>query len=110
MTESLRPVPAFDLSGVKRRWSTYHDRGAHDYNDVGCRVLAEHAFRDVPALLDEIERLKRELREAKLPTTDHVQLIYEAARLREALAQIAGMLGVSPLADIARDALEGGNG
>jgi hypothetical protein len=37
---------------IARRWQTTHDRGAHDYTDAGCRILAEHAFRDIAFLLD----------------------------------------------------------
>lgn len=44
-----------DLAAIRQRWSTEYDRGAHDYEDAGCRVLAEHAFRDVPLLLDIAE-------------------------------------------------------
>lgn len=58
-----------NLDSIRARWDTSHDRGADDYTDEGCRVLAEAAFRDVPALLAEIERLQRGrafyLREAK---------------------------------------------
>lgn len=48
-----------DLGAIRARWDTSHDRDARDYTDEGCRVLAEAAFRDVPALLAEIERLQR---------------------------------------------------
>lgn len=40
-----------ELEAIYRRWSTDYDRGAHDYTDAGCRVLAEHAFRDIHTLL-----------------------------------------------------------
>lgn len=49
-----------DLAAIHRRWSTYggmgNPRGAEDYTDAGCRVLAEHAFRDVNDLLHYIEQ------------------------------------------------------
>lgn len=47
------------LEAIALRWSTIHDRGAHDYTDAGCRVLAEHAFRDVASLLTEVEQLRQ---------------------------------------------------
>lgn len=44
-----------DLDVIARRWSTYggmgNDRSAADYSDAGCRILAEHGFRDANALL-----------------------------------------------------------
>jgi hypothetical protein len=61
ITESSSPpeTTAFDevsVADINRRWHTFHDRGAHDYTDEGCRVLAEHAFRDIPVLLAELAR------------------------------------------------------
>lgn len=47
-----------DLTEVRRRWSTLPGGGADAYTDAGCRVLAEHAFRDVPELLAEVDRLR----------------------------------------------------
>jgi hypothetical protein len=49
---------------IERRWSTAHDRGAHDYTDEGCRILAERAFKDVPILLAHIEELREMLYKA----------------------------------------------
>jgi len=44
-----------DREAIARRWSTDggmgNPRSADDYTDSGCRLLAEHAFRDVAALL-----------------------------------------------------------
>jgi hypothetical protein len=51
-----------DLSAINARWDTSHDRDADDYTDEGCRVLARSAFRDVPALLAEVERLRDGIR------------------------------------------------
>ena len=45
---------------IERRWSTHHDRGAHDYTDAGCRVLAEAAFKDVRILLDLLAHTEAE--------------------------------------------------
>ncbi len=47
---------------VRARWDTSHDRGAHDYTDEGCRILAEAAFRDIATLLARIEVLEAELK------------------------------------------------
>lgn len=62
MSDPVTRVPDIDVQAIRRRWSTYHDRSADDYTDAGCRVLAEHAFRDVPALLAENDRLRSALR------------------------------------------------
>ena len=42
------------VKAIERRWSTTHDRGAHDYTDEGCRILAEGAFKDVRILLSAL--------------------------------------------------------
>lgn len=61
-TTPAGPEQAVPLDAIRRRWSTYggmgNSRGAEDYTDAGCRVFAEHGFRDVPALLGEVERLR----------------------------------------------------
>lgn len=56
-----------DLHAIRERWDTSHDRSADDYTDEGCRVLAEAAFRDVPILLDEVERLRTRVRALHSP-------------------------------------------
>ncbi len=47
------------LRAVRHRWSTYggmgNAKGADDYTDAGCRLLAEHAFRDVAYLLSLLD-------------------------------------------------------
>ena len=48
----------FDIDAIKRRWHTDDGRGAHDYADEGCRVLTEHAFRDVAALVSRCAELE----------------------------------------------------
>lgn len=53
-----------DVDAIRARWDNSHDRGAHDYTDEGCRVLAEAAFRDVPALLAEMDWLHDGIRAA----------------------------------------------
>lgn len=47
-----------ERAAIAKRWTSMYDRGAHDYTDAGCRVLAEHGFRDVNDLLDTIDRLE----------------------------------------------------
>src|SRR3954468_10820122 len=54
-----------DLDAISRRWYMGYDRGAHDYTDAGCRVLAEHGFADVAALLAECSRLREQLDAAR---------------------------------------------
>lgn len=44
------------VDAIRVRWSMHYNRGAHDYTDEGCRVLAEHGFRDVNALLAALAR------------------------------------------------------
>ncbi|WKW86326.1 hypothetical protein SEA_BUDSKI_47 [Gordonia phage Budski] len=55
-------ISGIDLDVIERRWSTDggmgNPRGAEDYTDAGCRIFAEHGFRDVPALIARIRTLK----------------------------------------------------
>jgi hypothetical protein len=48
-------VTPMELAAIAARWSEYGGMGnphsADDYTDAGCRIFAEHGFRDVPALL-----------------------------------------------------------
>ena len=46
------------MGDIAKRWRTDYDRSAADYTDAGCRVLAEHGFRDVAALLAALTRLQ----------------------------------------------------
>lgn len=59
-----------EREAIERRWSTHHDRGAYDYTDGGCRILAEHAFRDVAALLAALEAAHDALRGVGWNETD----------------------------------------
>ncbi|QYC53713.1 hypothetical protein SEA_LEROY_47 [Gordonia phage Leroy] len=59
-------IPGIDLDAIERRWSTDggmgNPRGAEDYTDAGCRIFAEHGFRDVPALIARIRELEASTR------------------------------------------------
>lgn len=54
-----------DLDAIANRWSTYggmgNPRSADDYTDVGCRIFAEHGFRDVPALVARVRELEQKI-------------------------------------------------
>lgn len=67
-----RGFPPEPAAPPGRIWRTDYDRGAHDYTDAGCRILAEHAFRDIPRLLDALST------EAALqrPTPEHADDCY----------------------------------
>ena len=56
-------MDADQAKAIRARWDTSHDRTADDYTDEGCRVLARAAFRDVPVLLAEVERLRDGIRQ-----------------------------------------------
>ncbi|QDK02845.1 hypothetical protein SEA_SQUIDDLY_95 [Gordonia phage Squiddly] len=55
-------MPELDLAAIANRWSTYggmgNPRSADDYTDAGCRIFAEHGFRDVPALVSRVRELE----------------------------------------------------
>ncbi|QDH92360.1 hypothetical protein SEA_SPOOKY_94 [Gordonia phage Spooky] len=57
-----------DLDAIEARWSTYggmgSPRGAEDYTDAGCRIFAEHGFRDVPALVSRVRELEDAIEQA----------------------------------------------
>lgn len=46
------------IAEIAARWSSDYDRGAHDYTDEGCRVLAEAAFGDIAYLLERVRLLE----------------------------------------------------
>src|SRR3954447_13773513 len=76
-----------DFAAISRRWYMGYDRGAHDYTDAGCRVLAEHGFRDVHSLLAECERLRAF---SKRANDNCVSLSEQLDAARQALTYIAG--------------------
>lgn len=51
-----------DLEAIAARWCEYggmgNPRSADDYTDAGCRILAEHGFRDIPALIARVRELE----------------------------------------------------
>ena len=58
-------MPELDLAAIANRWSTYggmgNPRSADDYTDAGCRIFAEHGFRDVPALVARVRELEQQI-------------------------------------------------
>jgi hypothetical protein len=72
-----------DLDAIRRRWSTYggmgNPRSADDSTDTGCRVLAEHAFRDVNELLPIIAGLEAQ-RDHCIERLNAVHALVEHAR------------------------------
>lgn len=58
-------MPELDLDAIEARWSTNggmgNPRGAEDYTDAGCRIFAEHGFRDVPELVARVRELEQQV-------------------------------------------------
>lgn len=89
-----------DLDAIEARWrSTYGGMGsprvAEDYTDAGCRIFAEHGFRDVPALVSRVRELEAErdedtrvmnaLRRQRDAAERKVERLHEVLDLREAI-------------------------
>lgn len=66
------PDQGLDLGAIRRRW--IRSATADDYTDAVCRTLTEHAFRDVPALIAEVERLRAD----NVSMTEVIQAIVPA--------------------------------
>ena len=79
-----------ELDVIRRRWATSYDRGAHDYTDEGCRILAERAFKDVRILFAALDRLVNEL-SSRTNDKKNLSLMVEAAEaaLRDAQTELA---------------------
>ncbi|WP_065631592.1 hypothetical protein [Gordonia sp. UCD-TK1] len=55
-------MTGLDLDAIANRWSTHggmgNPRSADDYTDAGCRIYAEHGFRDVLTLVARVRELE----------------------------------------------------
>lgn len=92
---------AADVPAIARRWHTYHGRGAHDYTDAGCRILAEHAFRDMPALVARVTDLETRLQRV---SNSYASWQLEAKDEKERLERVADNLVVA--ADVEKEKRE----
>ena len=116
MSEPL--VSDEQLAEIERRWSPNggmdNPRSADDYTDAGCRMLAEHAFRDVSLLLRALRDARAERAREPIRTAieyDHwrdaaITNRNEADSLRAAIEHALEDMGTSTLgAHILRAAL-----